>query len=203
MNLATSEVQGVQRWAVPVAGHPPCSAENPAPGDTLAEVLAVRVGELDVEPMLSTLCEAEQRRSAQFKSPHRRHEYIASRWLVHQFDDVGPVSISHCRRWIVVGATRGAAIGVDVESRLPRHVEEVAARLHWGDLEDGQQLQAWTLWEAWRKLEGGSVLDEPDPVYRHALAASAHILAGGSEIDGVQFRSLALPGGCLSLAVRP
>lgn len=203
MNLATSEVQGVQRWTIPVAGHPLCTTEDPAPGDTLAEVLAVRVGELDVEPMLSTLCEAEQRRSTQFKSPHRRHEYIASRWLVHQFDELGPVSISHCRRWIVVGATRGAAIGVDVESRLPRHVDDVAARLHWGDLEDDQQLQAWTLWESWRKLAGGSVLDEPDAMYRSALAHHEAIMKDGLEIDGVAFRSLALPGGCLSLAVRP
>ncbi len=167
-----------------------------------AEVLAVRAGQLNVEPLLSTLCEAEQRRSAHFKSPHRRNEYIASRWLIHQLDDLGPVSISHCRRWIAVAATPGAGIGIDVESRLPRHLEQVAERLGWNGIGEDQCLQAWTLWEAWRKLEGGSVLDEPDAVYQGALADRTAIMDSGSDVDGIAFRSLALDGGCLSIAVR-
>ncbi|MEE4172946.1 MAG: hypothetical protein V2I57_01685 [Xanthomonadales bacterium] len=193
MNGAAPEIDSaVQRWSLGGNGS----------GAGRAEVLAVPVGQFNVEPLLATLCEAEQRRSAHFKSPHRRHEFIVSRWLVHQLDDVGPVSISHCRRWIAVAATPGAGIGIDVESRLPRHLDQVSARLEWNGMADDRCLQAWTLWEAWRKLEGGSVLDEPDDVYRGALAASAAILLDGSEIDGISFRSLTLEGGCLSVAVR-
>jgi hypothetical protein len=193
MNATAPEIDSeVRRW----------SLDGNGSGKGRAEVLAVRVGGLDVDPLVSTLCEAEQRRSAQFKSAHRRHEYIVSRWLIHQLDDIGPYSISHCRRWIAVAATPGAGIGVDVESRLPRHLEQVAERLEWSGMENEQCLQAWTLWEAWRKLEGGSVLDEPDAVYRGALADRAAILDAGSEVDGISFRSLPLEGGCLSIAMR-
>lgn len=193
MNATAPEMDSqVHRWSLGGNGS----------GTGRAEVLAVRVGQFDVEPLITTLCDAEQRRSAQFKSPHRRHEYIVSRWLIHQLEDLGPVSISHCRRWIAVAATPGAGIGLDVESRLPRHLEQVAERLGWKAIDTDHGLQAWTLWEAWRKLEGGSVLDEPDDVYHGALADSAAIMEDGAEIDGIAFRSLALDGGCLSVAVR-
>jgi phosphopantetheinyl transferase len=193
MNAMAPDTDGeVHRWSLGANGS----------GAGRAEVLAVRVGQLDAEPLLATLGEAEQRRSAHFKSPHRRHEYIVSRWLIHQLEDLGPVSISHCRRWIAVAATPGAGIGLDVESRLPRHLDQVAERLGWNGIDADQYLQAWTLWEAWRKLEGGSVLDEPDAVYHGALADRTVIMEDGAEIDGTAFRSLPLAGGCLSVAVK-
>lgn len=193
MNATAPDIDGdVHRWSLGDAGS----------DRGRAEVLAVRVGQHNVEPLLATLGEAEQRRSAQFKSPHRRDEYIVSRWLIHQLEDLGPVSISHCRRWIAVAATPGAGIGLDVESRLPRHLEQVAERLGWSGIGEDQCLQAWTLWEAWRKLEGGSVLDEPDTVYQGALADRSVIMEKGAEIEGIAFRSLVLEGGCLSVAVK-
>jgi phosphopantetheinyl transferase len=193
MHATAPEIGGeVHRWTLGGAGS----------GRGRAEVLAVRVGQFDADPLLAKLGEAEQRRSAQFKSPHRRHEYIVSRWLIHQLEDLGPISISHCRRWIAVAATPGAGIGLDVESRLPRHLEQVAERLGWKGIGADQSLQAWTLWEAWRKLEGGSVLDEPDDVYHDALADRTAIMERGAEIGGIAFHSLALDGGCLSVAVK-
>jgi hypothetical protein len=192
-NVTAPDIEGeIQRWSLGGNGS----------GAGRAEVLAVRVGQFNLEPLLATLGEAEQRRSAHFKSPHRRHEYIVSRWLIHQLEDLGPVSISHCRRWIAVAATPDSGIGLDVESRLPRHLDQVAERLGWNGIGADQCLQAWTLWEAWRKLEGGSVLDEPDAVYRGALADRTAIMEDSIEINGIAFRSLALEGGCLSVAVK-
>lgn len=193
MNTTAPEIDGkIHRW----------SLVDDKTTTEHAEVLAVRVGAVDAAPLFATLSPAEQRRAERFTSPHRRDEYILSRWLIHELNEVGPLSISHCRRWIAVAATSGTGIGLDVESRLPRHLEQVAERLGWQNLGDAQSLQAWTLWEAWRKLEGGSVLDEPDAVYRGALEDRAAILDAGSEVDGVTFRSLALDGGCISIAVR-
>jgi len=78
----------------------------------------------------------------------------------------------------------------------------VVERLGWQALEPSQYLQAWTVWEAWRKLEGGSVLDDPDLGYELVLRAAPALLEQPTEVAGVTWRSLPLDGAVLTLAVR-
>lgn len=168
----------------------------------LAQVLVLPVSKLDPATLLDSLNPRDRDRAASLQSPARYAEYVSSRWLLQQLPTSGPVSISHCHRWIAVAGSDGCALGLDVESRLPRHLSEVAARLGWGDQQPFRYLQAWTLWEAWRKLAGGSVLDEPDAVYAEVLAAAPGLFAGPQRLASAVWWSLELEGACLSLALR-
>ncbi len=169
---------------------------------TVARVAFVPTGAVGAGDLLGDLDAAERKRAARFQSHARRDEFIVSRWLLAQLAPAGPTSIAHCRRWIAVAETPGQRIGLDVESRLPRHLEAVGERLGWDALDDSEWLQAWTLWEAWRKLEGGSVLDAPDAVYAEVLRAASDLFTAPRVIAGVTWFSRALDGGVLSVAVR-
>ncbi len=169
---------------------------------TVARMAFVPTGAVRAGDLLDDLGAAEWQRAARFQSHARRDEFIISRWLLAQLAPAGPTSIAHCRRWIAVAETPGQRIGLDVESRLPRQLDAVGERLGWDVLGDSEWLQAWTLWEAWRKLEGGSVLDAPDPVYAEVLRAATDLYTAPRVIAGVTWFSRALDGGVLSIAVR-
>jgi hypothetical protein len=164
-------------------------------GVVLAQVLILPVGKLDPATLLGSLNPRDRDRAASLLSPARYAEYVTSRWLLQQLPTSGPVTIA-------VAGSDNCALGLDVESRLPRHLAEVAERLGWGEREPPGYLQAWTLWEAWRKLAGGSVLDAPDLVYAEVLAAAPGLFAAPQRLSTGVWWSLALAGGCLSLAVR-
>lgn len=184
-----------------------------------ARILLIPVGKLDPNSLMECLTPRERERAASLQSPARFAEYVTSRWLLRQLPEAnsgtgirpgpqaglepGPITISHCRRWIAVAGSDTGTLGLDVESRLPRHVTEVATRLGWDNLRQDQYLQAWSLWEAWRKLAGGSVLDEPDAVYASVLAAAASLLDAPQQLENATWWSLQLEGACLSLAWRP
>ncbi len=167
-------------------------------------VLLLPVGKLKPESLLGSLTVHDRDRAASLQSPARYAEYVTSRWLLQQLprSTPGAVTISHCRRWIAVAGSDSGALGLDVECRLPRQLPEVVERLCWENLEPGQYLQAWTLWEAWRKLAGGSVLDEPDAVYANVLAAAASLFESSQRLQGITWWSKKLEGACLSLAWR-
>jgi len=174
-----------------------------AGGRPLAQLAILPARAHDPEPLLDTLDDRERHRAEGFTSPDRRTEYITSRWLLRQLQVQGPSSLSHCHRWLAAVATPGSGVGLDVESRLPRHREAVAERLGWGELAPLEALQAWTLWEAWRKLERGSVLDEPDLNYALVLREAPHLFDGPRTIAGDHWWSLSLEGAVLSGVVRP
>lgn len=167
-------------------------------------VLLLPVGKLRPEPLLESLTARDRDRAASLQSSARYTEFVTSRWLLQQLprSTHGPVTISHCRRWIAVAGSASGALGLDVESRLPRQLPEVVERLCWENLAPDQYLQAWTLWEAWRKLAGGSVLDEPDAVYADVLAAAASLFEGPQLLQDITWWSMKLEGGCVSLASR-
>jgi hypothetical protein len=171
-------------------------------GRTVARVAFVPTGAVRAGDLLDDLDAAERQRAERFQSHARRDEFIVSRWLLAHLAPTGPTSIAHCRRWVAVAETPGQRIGLDVESRLPRHLDAVGERLGWGALGDSEWLQAWTLWEAWRKLEGGSVLDAPDAVYAEVLRVASDLYTAPRIIAGATWFSRALDGGVLSIAVR-
>lgn len=183
--------------------------------EPLACVLILPVGLLKPDAIVADLLPRDQARAASLQSPGRYAEYVTSRWMLQQLPQAesamlsDPLAIprkgavSHCRRWIAVAGSDRGSLGLDVESRLPRHLPEVVERLGWGALEPGQYLQAWTLWEAWRKHAGGSVLDEPDAVYAEVLTAAQNLFDAPQSIEGLVWWSLRLQGACLSLVLRP
>lgn len=184
-----------------------------------AHLVLVPVGKLDPSLLTGSLTPREQSRAASLQSPARFAEYVTSRWLLRQLPDScsgqgmrpttesdfvpGPLTISHCRRWIAAACSVCGTLGLDVESRLPRQLPEVVQRLGWGALDTTGYLQAWSLWEAWRKLAGGSVLDEPDAVYAAVLASAGSLFEAPQQIADITWWSLQLEGACLSLAWRP
>jgi hypothetical protein len=171
-------------------------------GRALAQIAILPVGRVDPLPLIDSLDPRDQVRAASLRNPARLAEFVTARWLRLQLQLQGPTSISHCRKWLLAAGTTGTALGADVESRLPRRLPEVVERLGWQDLDPDAYLQAWTLWEAWRKLAGGSVLDEPDLVYVMALRKAATMLVEPCEVAGVIWSSVPLDGACLSLAMR-
>jgi hypothetical protein len=169
---------------------------------TVARLALVRQGAVGPEDVFHVLNAADQRRAAAFRSPERRAEFITSRWLIARLAPTGPTSISHCRRWVAVAETPGQSIGLDVECRLPRKLDAVGERLGWHVLGEEALLQGWTLWEAWRKLDGGSVLDPPDATYAEVLRVATGLYAEPRVIAGVTWFSRALGDAVLSIAVR-
>lgn len=159
-------------------------------------------GAYDTAPLESALDPRDVDRAGRFHSESRRREFIASRWLMTRLQVQGPTSISHCRRWFAAAGTPWARIGVDVECRLPRRLDAVVERLGWEDVPPERRLQAWTLWEAWRKLEGGSVLDEPDVPYAFVLRAADTLFEAPREVAGAWWFSRDLGNAVLSVAVR-
>lgn len=181
---------------------PPRLETLSADGRPLAQWGLLAAGAHDTSVMAEALDARDRQRADGFSNPERRTEYIASRWLLGRLQVQGPSSLSHCRRWLAAAATPWAAIGVDVECRLPRAVDEVAERLGWEDVPNARYLQAWTLWEAWRKLERGSVLDAPDLPYALALRESERFFDGPSEVSGAWWFSRDLGDAVLSVVVR-
>lgn len=172
-------------------------------GCTLARLGLARADAVGrAEDLLPALDDADRERAGRFQSPGRRTEFVIARWLLKRLAPTGAASISHCRRWIAVAEAPGRRIGLDVESRLPRNLDAVGERLGWADLAAGQRLQAWTLWEAWRKLEGGSVLDPPDPVYAEVLTRADDLFAAPQVVGGATWFSRVLDGAVLSIAAR-
>ena len=73
------------------------------------------------------------------------------------------VSVSHCDNWIAVGIAPGAAIGVDIEKirSRPRMVK-ISEYLGWSrsPTDSAEFWARWTLWEAYAKCMGRSVLQK-------------------------------------------
>ncbi len=168
----------------------------------LAQLGLVPAGAYDTGPLESALDARDLARANAFRRKRRREEFVVSRWLLTRLQVHGPTSLSHCDHWIAAAATPWKAIGVDVESRLPRQREAVAERLGWQDLAPERHLQAWTLWEAWRKLENGSVLDSPDLPYALVLREAEGLFGAPRNVAGAWWFSLALDGAVLSGVVR-
>lgn len=175
-------------------------------GGTSVRLLLAPVGKLNPDKLLATLPVRDRERATSLRNPARYAEYVISRWMIQQLSrpesDSGSVSISHCRRWIAVAGSDQGDLGLDVESRLPRQLPAVIDRLGWGALAPEQYQQAWTLWEAWRKLAGGSVLDEPDDIYAGTLVFADSLFEAPRSFNGITWWSKQLKGGCLSLAWR-
>lgn len=182
--------------------------ETPGAADRrLATIALARSAEGLAEACEGELEADDRARARRFHSESRRREYIVSRWLLVQAGAAAEAasvqSLSHCRRWLAAAVSDRGRLGVDVECRLPRHLDAVVERLGWEQVAAEGRLQAWTLWEAWRKLEGGSVLDAPDATYARALTQAAACFDAPVEVDGTWWWSLALDGAVLSLAARP
>ncbi len=197
----------------PAVGAAPATGGAPVPREevlvfgeqALARLALLPVDAADPDQLLARIGARERNRAGTLKSAQRYREYVLSRWLLARFEGPPPDrrSISHCHRWIAVGRAEQGRIGLDVESRRPRALAAVAERLGWGERSPRAQIQAWTLWEAWRKLEGGSVLDAPDATYGAALAIADGLFEAPREVAGVTWWSLDLGDAVLSLAHRP
>ena len=156
------------------------------------------------EGLVGQLDEATRARLDTTRNERRRVEIATSRWLLAESGVGGMVwhSLSHSASHIAVAGSDDVDIGVDVENRLPRNREAVADWLDWPDDSPDRQLQAWTPWEAWRKLERGSVLDTPDDTYREVLRNLEGIQHQVTPIAGAWWFSMDLDGAWVSLSMR-
>jgi hypothetical protein len=159
-----------------------------------------RRGGVSLDEAAAALGRPQRRTFETFRRPERAEEYALSRWLLARLGAGRDAmrSISHCDTHVAVAVGHGVPVGIDIEDRLPRTLDAVGARLGWPEGADA--LQCWTLWEAWRKLDGGSVLDAPDAVYHAALRRGPAIARRVTRAAGVRWRTLALGEVRLSIA---
>ena len=171
-------------------------------GRELARVRMAPRGAVEPDELLGLLGDADRNRLQGLTRAERREEFVISRALRDELlsQSFTHCSISHCDAWIAVAGAH-APIGFDVETRLPRHVEAVSERLGWPSQQAEERLQAWTLWEASRKLIGGSVLDRPDRRYRAVLRMAPSLYANPQRIEGAVWWSLSLDPGIASVAL--
>lgn len=174
-------------------------------GRDLAILGVLARGRMSIKAARAVLTPVQRRKLDAIKRESRAEEYAVSRWLLWRLRafEAPFHAISHCPSHIAVAVSSHGALGLDIESRRPRREAEVAARLQWPPDHAIHGLQYWTLWEAWRKLEGGSVLDEPDPAYQRILGRAAEVRFATCEVAGGHWGSWDRGGAWLSLAVRP
>lgn len=96
-------------------------------------------------------------------------------------------SKSHCGRWIAVGMSSSAKIGVDLEVARPRpRLAEVADWLGLDCADDDLFLAHWTLRESLAKCIGGSVLES----YEHETELRAAAQHPGKLVDAGNYSAL-------------
>ena len=86
------------------------------------------------------------------------------------------VSVSHCDNWIAVGVTPRATIGVDIEQIRPRpRMNAISEFLGWSraPMESAEFWARWTLWEAYAKCMGHSVLQKENHMVESFAAHTA------------------------------
>ena len=156
---------------------------------------------LDALPGLADLTGSDRDRIAGITNPQRRAEFGISRVLKRHAEGLWPdaaTSISHCRDWVGVAASRHGPIGLDVECKLPSDPLAIADAFGWpvsAVTERSAFLHRWTRWEAWCKFSGGSVL-ETDRA--HGLPLDD----GDAMIDGVLWLSREISGATWSVVAR-
>lgn len=183
----------------------------------LAGMLIAPRASLPVDDLIKELPPGQRTQALGYDNRKRFEEYVGTRWLLSRwrrqraeqgFDEAAwPLhAISHCRSHLAVALGGGRRMAIDIESRSPRRLDAVSRHLGWpGQICDDRasQLQAWTLWEAWRKLEGGSVLDPPDRTYARLLAAAPELVRRPQHIDGCIWACGHVDVAAFSLAVEP
>ena len=100
-----------------------------------------------------------------------RDKYGAPR-LTGASDQAPRVSLAHSGPWFAVGLSRTACIGVDIEQHArQRDFQAMADYLGWQRGIDSAVdfYSRWTLWEAYVKCTGNSVLEQENAEFRKLL----------------------------------
>ena len=123
-------------------------------------------------------------------------------WLTGEGDQLPRVSLAHSGPWFAVGLSRTACIGVDIEQHSrQRDFQAMASYLGWQRAIDSAVdfYSRWTLWEAYVKCTGKSVLEQESAEFREIFsqaqtgvnsAQSAWRVLQGEAENKVQFAAV-------------